>query len=52
MTLIGDDKLIEMTKDFEVLSEGPLRSTAFGEGMSKYFLLIHLLNLNSVQMPG
>ena len=28
----GDDKLIEMTKDFEVLSEGPLRSAEFGDG--------------------
>ncbi|KAL8292997.1 hypothetical protein RQP46_000691 [Phenoliferia psychrophenolica] len=27
----GDDKLVVMTKDFEVLSEGPLRTTDFGE---------------------
>ncbi|KAI5477208.1 elongator complex protein 1 [Pseudohyphozyma bogoriensis] len=27
----GDDKLIVMTKEFEVLSEGPLRTSEFGE---------------------
>ncbi|KAK4705712.1 elongator complex protein 1, partial [Phenoliferia sp. Uapishka_3] len=27
----GDDKLVVMTKDYEVLSEGPLHSTDFGE---------------------
>lgn len=34
----GDDKLIEMTKDFEVLSEGPLSSAAFGEGMISMYI--------------
>lgn len=33
-----------MTKDFEVLSEGPLRTTDFGEGASHSFP--HLQHFN------
>lgn len=30
----GDDKLLQMTQDFEVLNDTPLRSAEFGEGSS------------------